>query len=158
MTFISYFIKSLFNSFVHFLVRVVVFLERRKEGEREGEKCNVWLPLECPLLGTWPATQAGALTGNWTSDPWFTVLCSIHWATPARAFFINVFRSYYTFEIGLLCDIWVRNIFHFKVCLISSLMVSFVEYRFCILIQCSLKCRYKGFYVFMFHLRDLCLC
>ena len=25
---------------------------------------NVWLPLPCPLLGTWPATQACALIGN----------------------------------------------------------------------------------------------
>ena len=30
---------------------------------------NVWLPLTCSLLGTWPATQACALTGNLTSDP-----------------------------------------------------------------------------------------
>ena len=30
---------------------------------------NVWLPLAHPLLGTWPATQACALTGNPTSEP-----------------------------------------------------------------------------------------
>ena len=30
---------------------------------------NVWLPLTRPLLGTWPTTQACALTGNRTSDP-----------------------------------------------------------------------------------------
>ena len=30
---------------------------------------NVWLPLSCPLLRTWPATQACALTGNWTDNP-----------------------------------------------------------------------------------------
>ena len=29
---------------------------------------SVWLPLTCPLLGTWPTTQACALTGNRTSD------------------------------------------------------------------------------------------
>ena len=29
----------------------------------------MWLPLEHPLLGTWPATQACALTGNGTGDP-----------------------------------------------------------------------------------------
>ena len=29
----------------------------------------MWLPLVCPLLGTWPATQAYALTGNRTDDP-----------------------------------------------------------------------------------------
>ena len=36
--------------------------ERRREGEREGN-INMWLPLARPLLGTWPATQACALTG-----------------------------------------------------------------------------------------------
>ena len=30
---------------------------------------NVWLPLAHSLLGTWPATQACALTGNQTGDP-----------------------------------------------------------------------------------------
>ena len=40
------------------------FLERRKR-ERN---INVWLPLEHPLLGTWSATQACALTGNRTGD------------------------------------------------------------------------------------------
>ena len=29
------------------------------------------LPLMCPLLGAWPATQACALTGNETDDPLF---------------------------------------------------------------------------------------
>ena len=29
----------------------------------------MWLPLTLPLLGSWPATQACALTGNRTSDP-----------------------------------------------------------------------------------------
>ena len=29
----------------------------------------MWLPLTCPLLGTWPATQACALTGNRTTNP-----------------------------------------------------------------------------------------
>ena len=38
--------------------------------EKETERnINVWLPLVCPPLGTWPATQARALTGNQTSDP-----------------------------------------------------------------------------------------
>ena len=39
---------------------------RAKETERN---INVWLPLERPPLGTWPTTQACALTGNQTSDP-----------------------------------------------------------------------------------------
>ena len=39
---------------------------REKERERN---INVWLPLPCPLLGTWLAIQASALTGNRTTDP-----------------------------------------------------------------------------------------
>ena len=43
-------------------------MERGREGERE-RNINVWLPLAYPVLGTWPTTQACALTGNRTSDP-----------------------------------------------------------------------------------------
>ena len=38
------------------------------EGERD-RNINVWFPLTHPLLGTRPATQACALTGNRTCDP-----------------------------------------------------------------------------------------
>ena len=46
----------------------IYFREKGREGEREGN-INVWLPCACPLLGTWPTTQACALTGNRTGDP-----------------------------------------------------------------------------------------
>ena len=48
--------------------------ERRGKTQREllglerGRE-TMWLPLTCPLLGTWPTTQACALTENQTSDP-----------------------------------------------------------------------------------------
>ena len=45
-----------------------IFRDRESEGERE-RNINVWLTLTLTLLGTWPATQASALTGNWTGDP-----------------------------------------------------------------------------------------
>ena len=48
--------------FKKYFMYLFIFRERGKEGEREGE--NVWLPLTCPSLGTWPATQARALIGN----------------------------------------------------------------------------------------------
>nr|XP_053772906.1 uncharacterized protein LOC112296351 [Desmodus rotundus] len=41
--------------------------QRRRKGEKTGGNINVWLPLACPPPGTWPATQACALTGNQTS-------------------------------------------------------------------------------------------
>ena len=34
------------------------------KGGRESDRNNAWLPLMHPQLGTWPATQACALTGN----------------------------------------------------------------------------------------------
>ena len=39
----------------------------REEEERE-RNINVWLPLTHPLLGTWPTTQACALTRNLNGD------------------------------------------------------------------------------------------
>ena len=72
-----------------FFKRFDLFLERGEGREKEGEwNINVCLPLAHPLLGTWPATQARALTGNHTGLVmlWFMGWCSIHWATPHRAF------------------------------------------------------------------------
>ena len=47
-----------------------MFLERGEGREKERERnINVWWPLVCPNRGTWPTTQARALTGNPTSDP-----------------------------------------------------------------------------------------
>ena len=47
-----------------------LFLERGGVREKDRERnINVWLPLVHPQLGTWPTTQACALTGNGTSDP-----------------------------------------------------------------------------------------
>ena len=43
---------------------IYLFVERGREGEERERHINVWLPLMRPLLGTWPETQARALTGN----------------------------------------------------------------------------------------------
>ena len=48
---------------------------REKERERN---INMWLPLTWPPLGTWPTTQACALTGNGAGDLLVHSLCSIH--------------------------------------------------------------------------------
>ena len=74
-----------------------VFRERGREGKRgegkEKEKnINVWLPLKRAPLGTWPATQAGALAGNWTGDPLVcrTLLCPLSHISQGE---FNVFES-----------------------------------------------------------------
>ena len=61
---------SLFLFFKTIFWRFYLSLERREGKEKERERnIIVWLPLTSPLLRTWPATLACALTGNWTSDP-----------------------------------------------------------------------------------------
>ena len=89
--------KWLIKSFAHFYFfkdLFIYFRDRGREEERE-RNINMWLPFACPLLGTWPATQACALTGNGTSD--LLGLHSIHWVTPARPLpiFNLVFILYY---------------------------------------------------------------
>ena len=81
-------LTELYNFFFFFLQRAgfcfvflkILFIFREREGKvKERERnINVWLPLMLPLLGTWPATQASALTGNQTGDPLVHSLCSIH--------------------------------------------------------------------------------
>ena len=44
-------------------------------------------------MRTWPTTQARALSGNRTGDPWFAGWHSTHWATPARALLLNMFKT-----------------------------------------------------------------
>ena len=47
-----------------------LFLERGERREKERERnIHVWLPLTHAALGTWPATQARALTRNQISNP-----------------------------------------------------------------------------------------
>ena len=60
----------LFLFLIFFKDFIYLVLERGegREGKRE-RNINVWLPLAHPLLGTWPTTQACALTGNRTGDP-----------------------------------------------------------------------------------------
>ena len=59
-TFFSFFKKRFY---------LFIFRERGREGERRERNISVWLPLVCPLLGTWPTTQACAPTGDRTGDP-----------------------------------------------------------------------------------------
>ena len=60
------FIYLFIHSFIHlFKILFYLFLEREDRREKERERnISVWLPLVRPLLGTWPATQACALTEN----------------------------------------------------------------------------------------------
>ena len=69
------------HTFLSFLKKrfyLFIFRERGREGERRERNISVWLPLVCPLLGTWPTTQACALTGNQTGSLWFAGWHSIH--------------------------------------------------------------------------------
>ena len=68
------------NSEYHFKKDFIyLFLQRGEGKEKEKETIiNMWLPLSCPMLGTWPATQACAPNGNQTRNPLGHSLSSIH--------------------------------------------------------------------------------
>ena len=69
LKFFTDFTWFLFYYFFKYLF-IYLFLERGEAREKDRERnINVWLPLMSPPLGTWPATQPCALTGNQTSDP-----------------------------------------------------------------------------------------
>ena len=61
--------KLVNHTFFKDFIYLFIFRQRGREGEREGKKHHVWLPLLHPPPGTWPETQVRALTGNPTSDP-----------------------------------------------------------------------------------------
>ena len=61
------------------------YLFNFRERERRKRNISVRLPLACPQLGTRPATQAWALTGNWTGDPFILRPVLNPLATRARA-------------------------------------------------------------------------
>ena len=86
-------------------IYLFIFRERGKEGEREGN-ISVWLPLARYLLGTWPATQACALTGNELVTLWFTSQHAIHWVTPVRAV-LFCFRYICLMICGFLFSFWI---------------------------------------------------
>ena len=65
-------LKCFFLFFGFFKDFIYLFLERGEGKEKERERSiNVWLPLACPLLGTWPAAQARALIGMEPAALWF---------------------------------------------------------------------------------------
>ena len=71
---------------------------REKERERN---ISVWLPLTRPLLGTWPATEACALTGNRTSDPLVhrPVLNPLSHTSQGNTTFLKIHPSYCPFPL-----------------------------------------------------------
>ena len=64
-------LKILFiNVCIYVVMCLFIYFWRGEGREKERERnINVWLPLALPLLVTWPTTQARALTGNGTGDP-----------------------------------------------------------------------------------------
>ena len=59
--------------YIYFKDFIYLLLERgggrEKEKHQGARDTSDRLPLTCPQLGTWPTTQACALTGNQTGDP-----------------------------------------------------------------------------------------
>ena len=113
--------------------RFYVFVERGEGREKERDRnINVCLPLARPLLGTWPETQAWALTGNQTGDPsvyrpvlsplshttqglfvlsydWHRTLCKLKcWPRSKRAFQSERNKHLSDINKKIILDPWIR--------------------------------------------------
>ena len=113
--------KKLMNfNFIYLFTykRFYVFILEKGEGRKKDRERNigVWLPLACPLLGTWPTTETCALTGNQTSDPLVCRWCPTHWATPVRAKLMN-----FNFSMG--------HSFIIAVVQLSHSLLAYIEVR-----------------------------
>ena len=88
---------------------IYLFLERGEGKEEEMERnINMWLPLACPLLMTWPATQACTLTRNRSCDPLVckTVLSPLsHTGQGLPLFYYKIF--YYKIISMSFCNITI---------------------------------------------------
>ena len=99
------------------------------------ERNIYWLPLACPCQGTWPTTQACALTRNQTGDLWFAGQHPTHQATPVREyvdFFKNKYSKYIFLKVFIITfyflqlPIRLQYIIHitYKICVNQLFMLS----------------------------------
>ena len=68
---IFFYIKNfLMKRSLYFFQRFYLFIYKEREGrKKERERnVNVWLPLTCSPLGTWPTTQG--MCPDWESNQW----------------------------------------------------------------------------------------
>ena len=64
---LSLFLSMYILKYIYIYFKYLFIFREGKEKKRE-RNINMWLPSTHPHLGTWPATQAPALTGNPTRD------------------------------------------------------------------------------------------
>ena len=128
-----------------FFLRCHLFIFRREGREKERERnINVSLPLACPLLETWPASQACYLTGNRTTDP---LLCRLalsplsHTSQGQLGFPLVINKT-------LSLNLWITRT--------MNAMVSFI-YMYIYINQILFVCKknykqilFKGFYFYMY--------
>ena len=101
--------------FFFFLKILFIFRERRREGDRETN-ISVWLPLTHPQMGTWPATQACALTGNQTGNPLVCrpVLNPLSYTSQGFRFLLKVTKCWVQCLRYLLVNAVHINWFYFR--------------------------------------------
>ena len=65
-----YLLQRRFNRYFENFLKdfIYLFLDRGEGGRKRERNINVWLPLVYHPPGTWPASQACALTGNQIGD------------------------------------------------------------------------------------------
>ena len=92
---------------------IYLFLERGERREKERERnINVWLIHVQPPLGTWPAAQVCALTGNQTSDPLVCSLALNPLSHTSQGHFYFLYKNYiqtYKLKLNAVFIVWETN-------------------------------------------------
>ena len=129
--------------FYIFLLQYFIYFFREGKGGRKRERnINVWLLLSRPLLGTWPVTQACALTGNRTSDPLICRLALNPLSHTSQGIFLYVKLTMHSWNKSHLV-----MVYNFSLCVA----------RFGLLIACWTFLHFCHFLVMHFFGFDICI-
>ena len=107
-----------------------IYLFLRGKGKEIEININVWAPLTCPVVQSWPKTQAYPLTRNWTSDPlvWVSAFKLVSHTSQGWLFLINKTTKWFNAISIKIRNIFTRNrkrILKFKQQMISNSQSNF---------------------------------
>ena len=107
--------------FINLFLKVFyLFLDRGERREKKRERnINMWLPLTCILLGTWPASQACALTEN-GNHRCFGLQAGAHSTEPHQP---GLFLFFMVIFVLCLTDLHLRHRIFFLCYLIEVLFL-----------------------------------
>ena len=106
-----WFIHTVKYFLMYFKKRYYLFIFREgKGGRKRGRETSMcgWLPLACPALGTWPTTQACALTGNRTSDLLGCRPVLNPWSHTSQGHTVKYYSALASYKVLIHATTWMK--------------------------------------------------